>query len=947
MCLEIIKICIIFIIVIFTNHHLCSSDLNGCCGEWTNGDDMSVKSTSSSGKKKSKDKKSPEITAEGAADFAKLRAATNKFYADERKRKTKEAGNKVFSHNGEKKTKVVNGPRPEDEVKLQVYLNQIEGLKEETLSLQEEQVEHSSLLAGEEKLPCDKKVKKVVLFLTDTFSLHVEDVHKRIVVLDKPKDNEIWEVRIEILMPVKLPAFRYFKRFYQPVKVSFSPFLYRFIISKLLCMPDEARNFTVCRNFAFEHLYMFPNRLVEETMAFYAFKLHGNLVPGGLDSYVPYDLGLSVNLVSPIVKETSESNRPFGYAYNCAWSIVKSQGFTLDLGWEFLCGNEEVDRISIVKSISFETVCPPLSTHRGMTQYFLFTPQNRFVILCNSGRNICDALSRYFKASYPGNEKQRRTRQLSLLNGFPKSEISDVARALGARFGVHTITTRIGNRYFIDPNGSKTFFVLLDQIFSDRFWFYVWLLFVCYMAYDYFKGMWNSIIWYIYSPMYELYDYGELIKKFVQLPHPKRLLYQRYVDWEDTFGKIVAGHGGFESRFKYELAKVDDEGLPKPGRLYSTGGELALTDYAIAKWISFLMKREKIELEKRVGNLFITFKFLYCDCQEASESDAMYKMVKDLPRDTICWIYFSDDGFIVANLDGVIYLFETDFSSCDSTNGFAMFVAVYHLANRSLCGVQCLKMVKLFGRTTKIYNPDARRAGNPTEYVELQPEDGFLYSGHGFTSINNNCANVGSGSKLIDNMVASQDPILTCEVIEKAASDAGYKMTVEQRFSFNSSTFLKRAYSERNERSWLVYGAIFRSWGLIEDRPCSSVFGLTPRQFRLNSDFQLAEILIKQRVQGLVNEPPSPLLEAMRIRAGLQEQERAYLVTYEDLNERYGTETWEWGSLIDAIIDLRLGDVITSPALEKIYAVDYGTTPVFVDDLEVVRHGASMANELV
>lgn len=922
------------------NNHLCSSQLNGCCGEWTNGDDMSVNSGRSQGKTK-KGKKNPELTAEGAVEFEKLRAATNKFYADERKRRAKEASNKVFSHNGEVKSKVAHGPRPEDVAKLKNYRVIENETKEETFPLQEEKVEPGSLLAGGVvDPPVVKKVKKVILFLTSDFSLHLEDVHKRIVVLDKPKDSEEWDVRIEIFETLKLPAFRYFKRFYQPCKISLSPFLYRFINSKLLCMPDESRNFTVCRNFAAEHLYMFPARMVEHAMAFYAFKLHGFSVPSGLDSYVPYDLGLSVNLVVPITRKTTQGERPFGYAYNGAWTIVKSKGFDLDLKWDSDC-------IMCVNSISFETVYPPAETHRGMTQYFSFTPQNRFVVLANSGRNICDALARYFKAVYPGEEKQRRTRQMCLLNGFPPSAIAEVSRVLGARFAAHTVTTRMGNRYYIDPYGSKTFFTLIDSILSEWFWFLLWLVFLTYMANDTFRGCWNFIIYNVYAPMYGLYDYSDLIKMVVKLPHPKRCLYQRYVEMDDALVKVVTGAGNFESKFKYELAKVGEDGLPKAGRLYATAGELALADYCIAQWISFLLKRQDVSVERSIDGIFVTFKFLYRDTQSAFDSDAMYLEAKNLPRNTIAWIYFSDDGYVVANLEGEVYIFETDFSSCDSTNGFAMFVAVYHICNRSYCGNQCLKMLRLLGRTTVIHNPDARRAGNPAEYVELQPEDGFLYSGHKFTSIQNDCANVGVGSKLVDNMTRSQTLTLSCEIIEKAAYDAGYKMTVVQRTSFNASTFLKRAYSVRNERSWLVYGAMFRSWGLIEDRPCPSVFNLSPREFKLSSDFALTEILIKQRVEGLVNEPPSPLLEAMRVRAGLQEQERAYLVDYEDLNERYGTETWEWGPLIDAIIDLRLGDVITSPALEKIFSVDYGTTPVFKDDTHVVRCGASAANNLV
>lgn len=887
--------------------------------------------TKGGGKAPSKSKKGSKVqaplTPEGKEEQKVLKALSNKFWADERKRRKKEADNKVFSHNGEIKTKVVFGPKQEDVERHLV-------VQDPNLVV----VDPPQGIVGVEEVPLvelkPKKIKKVIRFDLGDRELFFEDVHKRLV---EPtlREDEDWLVRDEVFEDVRLPQFYYFKRHYQPCRVKLSPFLYRFIKTKLLCLPDEARNFTVCCNFAAEHLYMLPATFVEQNMAFFAHKLSTHSTPSGLTSYVPYDLGLSVNLVVPVVKETTVGDRPFGYAYTGSWRIIKQKGFNFRLTAD-----------GLVESISFDTVHPPPLTHRGMTQYFSFTPQNQFVILNNSGRNICDALSRYFKASYPGEEHARRQRQLELMNGIPMSTIADCARICGGRLASRTYTTRIGRRYYLNSAASKTFVNMLNSVFSETFWYYLAILYMFYIAWDKYKGSWNGVVYYAYAPFYQFYDYLPLISSVVTLPHPKRLLYQRFVEAIDTSYKVVKAIGSFESKLKYELAKTKPDGVA-PGRLYATGSHLALVDYYIAGWVVWLLGKKEISLERSLGGYFVTFMFMYCDTQEAAASDAMFHKIMNLPRNTICYVYFSDDGYIASNLEGEIKIFETDFSCCDSTNGFAMMVAIVHFSNQCYQGARALQMLSLFSRSTILYNPDTARARTPTEFVELEPEDAFEYSGHGWTSLNNDMAQLATGSKLVDLMSARNTLEFDCDIIEKAAYECGYKMTVVQRNSYNSSTFLKRAYSERNGRSWLVYGAILRSWGLVEGDPSADAFGLSHRRFKLTSDQDLAEILMKQRVQGLVNEPPSPLIEAMRIRVKLQEEPREYLVDYSDLNDRYGTETWEWQPLLDAIMDLRMGDVITCAALEKVFSVDYGTTPVFEDDISVIRLGTSKANELI
>jgi len=282
--------------------------------------------------------------------------------------------------------------------------------------------------------------------------------------------------------------------------------------------------------------------------------------------------------------------------------------------------------------------------------------------------------------------------------------------------------------------------------------------------------------------------------------------------------------------------------------------------------------------------------------------------------------FFSDDGFIIYRTQNGYQVYETDFSSCDATNGFAVFAAYAYLADKVGLLDRAIGIIKQCGMSTTLRNPDCR-----SEYVELQPTEGFMYSGNNGTTGFNNIAEIGFFSKLYDNCREDSGQQLTSEFIQKSARDGGWEMTVARRFNLNSGTFLKRAYDLYSGKSWLVYGAILRSFGSIDGLPTPDALGVSPAEFKKMDLNDQMMALLRMKGESLVNEPASPIVDAIRMRAGLQTEARPYEISYEALNERYSTETWEWYTLKQCILDLRLGDVILCPALEKIFHVDYGS----------------------
>jgi len=376
----------------------------------------------------------------------------------------------------------------------------------------------------------------------------------------------------------------------------------------------------------------------------------------------------------------------------------------------------------------------------------------------------------------------------------------------------------------------------------------------------------------------------------------------------------VSNVGNIESKFKWEFGKVN-----KAGRLYASGQWLTLYDHVVCPLIKYVMQQEIYVGQGWLDGEKCDFYLEFCDCQEPVKCDNMYSSLLNLPRNVCKLVFFSDDGFIIYKNSTGIQIYETDFSSCDATNGFAIFTSYAYLSKHLGLLERAVGIIRQCGFPTLLRNPDKR-----SEFVELQPTEGFMYSGNNGTTGFNNIAEIGFFSKLFD---LCQDPQtrMSSNLIRTAADLGGWVMTVDQRPTFNRGTFLKRAFCPITRHSWLCYGAILRSFGSVDGVPNAELLGVPNCVFRTMSLAQQMDRLILMKAESLVNEPPSPLVDAIRIRAGLQKEPREYIISYQQLNERYGTEEYQWYSLINCILNLRLGDIVVDPVLELVYNVDYGS----------------------
>jgi len=680
-------------------------------------------------------------------------------------------------------------------------------------------------------------------------------------------------------------------------------------------LPNESRNYSSALRFFEEFLYpCFPRLVVHDHFVFYCFRnasvaLPGDVLPLARKLFVPLNASIVVKI------PYTESIQPV-YKYNQMWKILASHGFSFDT----------VKDGEVLRYPTFDTMLPAKNdTASNKTIWANFTCVQGFTTYANNGSNVCSALSRYFKARE--NELTLRANQFKLLGAQSIAAAQLVARVCGGeiiRPGLEqrefvlktrpvTRTTGIpseSNHYKFSGENSDFLAMLQQNLFGHRS--YRWRMWrsINKMMSTSYGEIHNWVVEYLYSPAFAFIHQVEWIKCFVYLPHPKSLLRIKWYESDDCLANVLNGLGEFESKFKFEFAKVG-----KPGRLYASAGELSLTSQAC---VSAIKHMTMLPLEYGQMPNGGTFRTMYSDAVECGASDKLYQSLYALQPNDITFIYFSDDGFLVERTPVGFNIFETDVSSCDASNGFPVSVIMMWLAEQMGMEEEMVRLLAISSKPTIVRNPDKR-----SEYVKLLPETTFEYSGETLTTPKNDVTNIG-GSYGIYLRILRGIPL--SDAIIGGFSDFGWTLTCERRYSFNAGTFLKRAYSERARRSWSVYGPIFRSLRVVDGELSPLKLGLSKAEYDKLSVVDRFEKLLHQRVTALKNEPSSMVLNALRERfLGVVNTQE--VISRECLRERYGVTDHDMDVMVDHILSLKLGDVIVNEFLERVYSVDYGTTP--------------------
>jgi len=717
--------------------------------------------------------------------------------------------------------------------------------------------------------------------------------------------------------------------------------LYKILVDKLGVVPDEIRNYAGVRSIIRNVFLEFPRFVLDGLFSFYCYRNSQQATTGSCaimahnfnQPYCTGEINVVPMTISPIVE----------YCYNNSFAFISKKGFSFSA----------LDDGKVTTPPTFNTHEDIRITNANMRNFFQFTPHQQFTRYANCAINFERALSRHFKCRSPLDpltglpttpERVMYQRQVKLMFGFPIDVIKHTAIVCGAQVYMSHVKSRLmlklrpGYRsetherhqakYVLDE-GNSNYFHILQSLSTITYVTWMWINFC-----DLYDGLTFILVSYIFTPLWVVYDYFSLLKMFVLIPHPKAKLYSNYVSDPYKLRNIIENKKTFKGSFKMEPGKTG-----KVGRLFATIEEGTLADVVCAPILKFAFKQE-VDLSSIIDQqLNISFQFcgfkpwslfgfkslqfiaVFADCQEAKSSDELFARVYSCPLNTAFYIYYSDDGFLVINIGGIIYIFETDISSCDSSNKLPIFAAAKYLSDKSGCGKGIDILLAQCSGIITLDNPDCIG-----ESVIIQPTCYMESSGTRLTTVLNNLASLavalGIAEEYADGGYEIEKHV---DTIIKGASRYGYVITCAEHASFNAVSFLKRSYN--GTVSWKNFGCILRSFGSVHGLPRAEHFGMTKTEFHKSSPADLTLRLVKMCLDCLVNEPPNLLINGLRCRLELPLLPET--LTRNDLKERYGGDDHEWDALFDALATIRAGDVIKLPILERIFNKDYGT--VFTD----------------
>jgi len=761
-----------------------------------------------------------------------------------------------------------------------------------------------------------KKVGYKYTNIVDLFLFYDNDLFVEV----SPCDRHMYNFEELVFERVFIPEFNSLGRTFQSRNANLNVLFTQSLLANLRVLPDEARNYVAVFSLLISKFRFFPRHISDDHAVYYIYRNSFIANPSAtmqlsLNHRIPTNSGMVRQL--PLLESPSPS-----YVFNKRWNFSCHDA----------CFMVNIDNEIVVYPTFDHSNAVKMFAPSSLNAFSQFSPGNMFCVYANSTTNIQAAMSRLLKCrgTYE-NEVAYTQRQYVNLIGLSDSVLSDVASFCKCDYSLGVLTSRPGYSHHLDtPNGAKKRttrhehripplvnqrHVLVKDVIHKLIPLNIYECIYQFIIYWLCKVGEFAIlaVSFLATPVRYLQDPKLVVETLASLRHVKLQLYQLYVKDPGILNKIVVNEGDFESKFKYENGKYG-----KPGRLYATGQWLALVDPITPMFLKFIFKKLVLIGYIPYNGVDVPFYLLFSDSQAPVDSDLMYNQVVELLQsDGFIYVMFSDDGFFLQVLNQRMSIVETDIASCDASNGFPVFALVYYMA--TLVGFEhsMAQLLRQCSRPTIIKNPTA------SGWFKLWPVFFFEYSGSVLTTILNNvasmCIAVGIYNLLLDNPEAS--PIDACV---QGASSCGWEITAVERSSMNALTFLKRAYN--GKRSWICYGTILRGLGIVKGDLCKEQFGLSKQEFAKLDKKQLFEILLKQTVDGLVNEPASPLINALRERVGYPTT--PFVVTYRDLEDRYAAPEWLWPPLISLVSTLKLGDICSLPVLDLIFKVDYGVSTV-------------------
>lgn len=646
-------------------------------------------------------------------------------------------------------------------------------------------------------------------------------------------------------------------------------------------------------------------------------------------------LGLPVQHGSILRVYGEECKVPADLTYNGNWLVLNSKGFNFSLDRTIPIGtfNTQVNEF------------PRLYR----TQFTRISGVNDFTLLDANGKNVSLAMSRLTKAR--PNESELRTNQLRILTHMTvdqvllsicSNETIILPREVDEGKSVDYLARRRVGQYFSNNfcwNPTWKYSILSAIEGSGYFVNYLFNALAARLNY-----VTDNYVTTKYNPI-------SFTFKFLPEPSPKRKIYHNW------FERILGAAGHYysipisakspEAKFKKELSKPG-----KHGRLYVTYNESILSIGWIFTYLkSWFCVDHRIEYGGIPLNISI---------RKALDENSLYD--PDPPLGLNGQIFSDDMSFQYRSSEG-LYLFDADISSCDSGNTVANFYILAAMTRE--LGVST-DMIKLSYDRLKepilIRNPS-----NPKEFIKMQPRTIFQGSGCPETTIVNDVASTSIAIAMqtyivyyneelyeteIDGTLYREHfdtapPLVKNEILQKAALSVGHVITVDEKKTPEELQFLKYSPFLASDGSWVNtrnLGAILRSLGSVDGDITPIMLNIPKKEFANLSFEDKMEMFMSSVVAGLVNEPKSIIMNALRERFPSRNwtiipdaahlwgkpsyhstaPRNTYTISTDSFISRYGGTLDDWTVLANQIRDYAFGFHFTSPLVASVMEVDYG-----------------------
>lgn len=319
-------------------------------------------------------------------------------------------------------------------------------------------------------------------------------------------------------------------------------------------------------------------------------------------------------------------------------------------------------------------------------------------------------------------------------------------------------------------------------------------------------------------------------------------------------------------------------------------------------------------------------------------------------RNEVFIAIYSDDSLWAGNVNGVSFAYNVDISSCDSGNKGGIFALLFLLVSR-------FDVSMALGLIKQCSLPIQYKSTGTQDWLSVKVGSLFEGSGTVLTTLLNHTAMmmVAGAAKSIFNQVNIRHLKDVEESISKAGVCAGHVLTVESCMDSAGMVipeklqFLKRSPLQTEDGEYLPvlnYGTIFRSFGSVEGDMMGVHLGLSPRDFANTSMKDRCDRFFSQVVAGLVHEPKSDVMDALRERFNYPgdtggvlpsstrfdnqiEQEDCGFgakggISAASIARRYDCSECDVLDFCETIRGIRVSHVYACKFLDEVYRVDYG-----------------------